>query len=53
MTASAKELYDCFYGKDSSLNTLGKIVLWPMIMWIWLIWTIMDLLFKRDPWGGT
>jgi len=43
------EVLAACYGKDSSLNILGKFVLSPLILFVALIWFILDIALTKKP----
>ena len=46
-----KEFFETMLGKDSDLNLLGKVMLFPMILILGCTWAIMNILFvnKKKP----
>ena len=47
-TTDAKFTWDCFYGKESKLNLLGKIVSFPFIAIGCLVFLVGDTLLMKQ-----
>lgn len=41
------DLFAFYYGKESPLRPIGKILLFPFIAWLALTWILLEALFIK------
>jgi hypothetical protein len=51
MEKETKLFFDSMYSEKSRLNLPGKIILTPLILFIGVIWIILDFLFFKKETG--
>ena len=44
---ASNDFYECFLGKESEINLLGKIVLFPILILSYFTWLSLDFLFVK------
>lgn len=47
LNEDTKLWFECTLGKTSKMNLAGKIILSPLIVYVGVIWIIMDFLFLK------
>ena len=45
---ASNDFYECFLGKDSDINRLGKVILFIPLILCYSVWLSLDFLFVKN-----